>query len=557
MRKLILAFIIPCVISCSDKQTVDTLLLNGTIYTVDSSFSVVEAMAIDDGVIVATGSTKQIKRKYEGKEVLDLNHLPVYPGFHDAHCHFYGYGIDKEKISLIGTRSFEEVLDVVKNQQNKRFGGWIFGRGWDQNDWEDRSFPDNSAIDSLFPDVPVILLRIDGHAALVNSKALDIAGISESSYIPGGELIMKDGKLTGVLLDNAVDSVHNMVPDASKEASVMAMMKAQDDCFAVGLTTVTDAGFKGGGLKSDIIEVIKEMIRDSTLLIRINAMASLDEISRYNAGRYTSEHLMVNGFKAYADGALGSRGACLLQPYVDKPGSHGFLIHEPGTLRDWIRAVDELNMQINIHCIGDSAHRFILKEYNNILNGTNPNRWRIEHAQVIDPSDLELYSRSGILPSVQPTHATSDMYWAEDRLGPDRLAGAYAYKSLLECNGIILNGSDFPVESINPIHGFYAAVARQDVDGYPENGFLPEQKLSREQALRAMTSWAAYGAFMEDITGSLEVGKRADLVILEKDLMTAPEEELWRIRVGETRVSGIKVHSEFSNFPASYRRGRM
>jgi predicted amidohydrolase YtcJ len=334
-----------------------------------------------------------------------------------------------------------------------------------------------------------------------------------------------------------------MVPDASREASVQAMMNAQEDCFAVGLTTVTDAGFKGGGLKAGIIDLIREMHRDSTLMIRINAMASLDEISRYTEGRYVSEHLMVNGFKAYADGALGSRGACLLEPYEDKPGSHGFLIHEPAKLKEWIRKADELRMQINIHCIGDSAHRFILNEYNNILQGKNPNRWRIEHAQVIDPADLQLYSRSGILPSVQPTHATSDMYWAEERLGSERMTGAYAYKSLLECNGIILNGSDFPVESINPLFGFYAAVVRKDQAGFPENGFLPSQKLSRAEALKAMTIWAAYGAFMEDITGSIEKGKRADFVILDKDLMIAAEEALYDIKILQTWISGKKVYS--------------
>ncbi len=540
---ILVTFLITC-IACNSKQEADHLFINGTIYTVDSSFTVDEAFAVLDGKILMTGSTKDLLKRYSTKNITDLKGNFVYPGFQDAHCHLYGYGIDKNKISLHGTNSFEEILQILRSNKEKLFSGWIFGRGWDQNDWPVKEFPDNIALDSLFPDLPVILLRIDGHAALLNSKALEIAGINENTKIDGGDVIKKEGKLTGVILDNVVDIVYQKMPGIDPELSRTAILAAQSDCYKVGLTSLTDAGFESTGLKYDIIKIFKNLEEGGQLKLRVDAMADPAEADIYrNEGKIKTQRFTVNGFKAYADGALGSRGACLLQPYSDSPTSYGTFLNSPQKLIQYISVAHELNMQINIHCIGDSAQRFVLKAYNNILNGSNPQRWRIEHAQVVNLNDLPLYSKSAIIPSVQPTHATSDMYWAEDRLGSERIKGAYAYRSLLEVNNMIVAGSDFPVESINPLFGFYAAVTRKDQKGYPEKGFMLNESLSREQALRAMTCWAAYGSFREETTGTLEAGKYADFVILDQDIMTAPQEQLYKAAVIETWIQSERVYS--------------
>jgi predicted amidohydrolase YtcJ len=544
--KNILAFIIltfPAWMSCNSKIDVDNIFHNGKIYTVDSIFSVAEAMAVNDGKIIAIGTNQEITDSYNSTKKINLNGKAVYPGFHDAHCHFYGYGVDKVKINLVGTTSFDEVINVLEKNSKKRFSGWVFGRGWDQNDWELKEYPTKQRLDSLFPDVPVMLLRIDGHAALLNSKGLELASFSTETHINGGEMLVENGELTGIIFDNAIDSVNVVIAKLSDMESEIALNAAEKDCFEVGLTSVTDAGYHSGGLKEHVIDIIEELYNRNELKIRVNAMAHLDELGLYKeSGRYKNGKLTINGFKAYADGSLGSRGACLLKPYNDQPESTGVLLSSPDQLIEWISEVHDINMQLNIHCIGDSAQRFILNEYNKVLQGSNPNRWRIEHAQVINLNDLDLYKVSGVIPSVQPTHATSDMYWAEDRIGSERLKGAYAYKSLLNCNNIILGGSDFPVESINPLYGFYAAVSRKDQKGFPEEGFMPQEALTREEALKSMTIWPAYGAFLENEIGSLERGKNADFVILKDDIMTAPESELFKIKVLETWVEGEQVY---------------
>ncbi|MBL7925164.1 MAG: amidohydrolase [Bacteroidia bacterium] len=528
------------VFSCKTEEVPDAVYYNGVVYTVDSAFTVIEAFAVKDGKVVATGTSEQLLQLHAKKQV-DLQHRPVYPGFYDAHCHFYGYGVDLKKIWLTGTRSFDEVIDTLVKYRDQRFMGWIWGRGWDQNDWEDKQYPDNARLDSLFPDVPVFLIRIDGHAALANSKALRLCGVNEQTTVQGGELLKKNGRLNGLLIDNAMDLVKLKIPVPDKTALSEALLSAQKNCFAVGLTTVVDAG-----LDVSTILLIDSLQKAGRLNMRINAMVSFSKanVEYYRKqGPYRSDRLQVQSFKLYADGALGSRGACLLHPYSDLPGHHGFLLSSIDSIRYAARTALDMGFQLNTHCIGDSANRLLLSVYADVLKGKNNKRWRIEHAQVMHPSDFHLFHDFSIIPSVQPTHATSDMYWAGDRLGSVRLKGAYAYRQLLEQAGLLAAGSDFPVEAIPPLYGFYAAVVRKDQQQYPPAGFQPENAISREQALRAMTIWAAYASFQEQERGSIEPGKWADFVVLEKDIMKADESELFSTKVMSTWLAGEQVYA--------------
>jgi len=513
------------------------------VYTIDSLFSIHSAFVVANGVIVDIGNDADMLT-YEASEKIDLKGKFIYPGFHDGHCHFYGFGSDLRKIWLTGTTSFEAVLDTLKLHANSEKDNWIFGRGWDQNDWESKNYPEKSALDSLFPQTPVFLLRIDGHAALVNQAALDLAGVNEQTKVNGGLIGISNGKLTGILIDSAVDLVYNIIPQPEQNDKIEALLNAQKHCFAVGITTVTDAGLENGGLKWEIINLIDSLQKTGQLQMRVNAMASLQEKDFYKSkGKIETASLTVQGFKLYADGSLGSRGACLLQPYTDSPGHYGFLIHSPTELEKIAAEVASMGFQLNTHCIGDSSHRVMLKIYEKQAGTKSDHRWRIEHAQVIDPADYSYYQKNKIIPSVQPVHATSDMYWAEDRLGPDRIKNAYAYKEFLDQNKIIVSGSDFPVENINPLHGFFAAVARKDHKFYPEKGFFPQHKLSREETIKSFTIWPAYAAFKEQEWGTLTIGKVADFVVLDQDLMQSPEMDLLKTTVLSTYIGGKQVYS--------------
>ncbi len=525
--------------SCKSTVDADTVYFNGKVYTVDSVFSVTQAFAVKDGKIIATGTNEEILKLYY-KSKIDLKQKFVYPGFIDAHCHFYGYAIDLQKTWLIGTKSFNEIIDTLSKYKERRFMGWIFARGWDQNDWTIKQYPTKDKLDSLFPNVPVFLMRIDGHAAICNQKALDIAGVTITTKISGGEIIKVQNKLTGLLIDNAVDLVKNKIPEPTLANETASLMNAQKNCFAVGLTTVDDAG-----LDYKVIHRIDSLQKIGQLKMRIYAMVLYDSINfeHYKSvGKLKTDFLNVRSFKLYADGALGSRGACLLQTYTDMPSHYGFLLKAIDSIKIVASDAYQIGFQLNTHCIGDSANRLMLNIYADQLKVKNNLRWRIEHAQVVDASDMHLFGDYSIIPSVQPTHATSDMYWAEDRLGSSRIKNAYQYQSLLKQNGMLADGSDYPVEDINPLYGFYAAVSRKDQKQFPTNGFQKENALSREQALRAMTIWAAYSNFEEYEKGSIEKGKFADFVVLEKDLMQANENNLYSIKVLQTYVAGERVH---------------
>ncbi|HEV8506794.1 MAG TPA: amidohydrolase [Chitinophagaceae bacterium] len=544
MKKLLL--LLPTVfllLSCTSKTKVDLLVYNATIYTVDSSFSIAEAMAVNDGKIVETGKTSDLQAKYDTKEKLDAQGKFIYPGFIDAHAHFVGYGQSLFTVDLYDSKSMQVVVQRVKDFDSAHpTESWILGRGWDQNKFPGKAYPTNEELNKLFPNKPVLLERVDGHASIANDKAIKLAGLKPGDKIPGGEIETKNGKLTGILIDNAVDLVAAKIPSQTPAKLKEALMEAQKNCFAVGLTTIDDCG-----LSYAAVSFIDSLQKTGDLKMRFYAMLS-DAKANYDfafqRGKIKTDGLHVCGFKIYADGALGSRGACLLQPYADKPGWSGFLLSSQQHFDSVAKIIHDHGWQMCTHAIGDSGNRTMLNVYGKYLNGKNDLRWRIEHAQVINENDFKLFGEYNIIPSVQPTHATSDMYWAGDRLGPERVKGAYAFKQLLEQNGWIPLGTDFPVEDISPFKTFYAAVVRKDAKGWPPDGFQMENALTRDETLRGMTIWAAKANFEENEKGSLEKGKFADFVILDNDLVKEVPEKLLQVKVLKTFVGGEQVYEK-------------
>jgi predicted amidohydrolase YtcJ len=526
--------------SCGGPKKVDTLVVNGVIYTVDSSFSSVQAMAIKDGIIVATGTDAEILAAYTAPEKIDAKGQAVYPGFIDAHAHFVGYGKSLFQVDLFGTTSWEEAVERVKVFAAAHPElAWIEGRGWDQNKWPGKKYPTNALLNSLFPNTPVVLQRVDGHAAIANQKAFDMAGVKPGQTIVGGEVETKNGVLTGVLIDNAKGLVYNSIPAVNKQTYTQWLQAAQKNCFAQGLTTVTDCG-----LDMSDINIIDTLQQEGKINMRLFAMLSDNpqNLTAYlKRGPYKTDKLFVNGFKVYADGALGSRGACLLHNYEDRKDWTGFLLANISHYDSLASVLAASSFQMCTHAIGDSANRQILNIYNKYLQKGNDRRWRIEHAQVVNPADFNLFGAAAIVPSVQPTHATSDMYWAAERLGNERMKGAYAYKQLMDQNGWIPLGTDFPVEDISPFKTFLASVGRVDAKGFPEGGFQYENALSREQTIRGMTIWAAKASFLEKEIGSLEAGKKADFIILAQDLMQVPVNKILDTKVVATYSGGKKV----------------
>lgn len=528
--------------ACNAKKQADLIVKNGKVYTVDGKFTVAEAFAITDGKIVEVGTTAAILAAYDGKKIIDAEGKAVYPGLIDAHAHFLRYGQGLQNADLVGTESWAQILKIIKVFADENEEGWIIGRGWDQNDWKAKEFPDKTELDKMFPTRPVLLTRIDGHAAIVNQVALDLAKITPMQKLVGGDIVVKDGKLTGILVDNAVDLVNAVIPAFTDKQSKEALLDAAKNCFAVGLTTIDDCGIDFGD-----VNLIDSLQKTGDLKMRLYVMLS-DAKKNYdflfNNGKFKTDYLNVRSFKVYGDGALGSRGACLLSPYHDAPKNSGFLLSDPNHFKEVAAQIAKNDFQMCTHAIGDSANRTILKIYADVLKGKNDKRWRIEHAQVVHPDDFKIFGENNIVPSVQPTHATSDMYWAGDRLGAKRVKSAYAYQDLLKQNNWIPLGTDFPVEDINPFYTFYAAVARKDLKGFPAGGFQNENALTREQAIRGMTIWAAKSNFEEQEKGSIEKGKFADFIILNQDLMTAEELTLPKTKVIMTFVGGVNVYKK-------------
>ncbi|MFA6275645.1 MAG: amidohydrolase, partial [Pedobacter sp.] len=443
MKRILPLFALLLILFGCSKPKADLLIYNAKIYTVNNKFDTAEAMAVKDGKILAVGSNADIRKQYGATEEVDANGKAIYPGFIDAHAHFFGYGESLQSADLTGTTSWEDVLKRITEFAKAHPDGWLTGRGWDQNDWQNKQFPSKEKLDELFPNRPVLLERIDGHASIANQSALNAAGITKSFTLTGGDIVEKDGKLTGLLVDNAVELVSNKIPPPDEKKATKILLDAQKNCFAVGLTTIDDCG-----LNFDAVEFIEKMHNNKSLKMRMYVMLSDAEKNYdylFKRGKIKTDRLNVRSFKVYADGALGSRGACLLHPYTDMPTKSGFLLSDSKHFEEVAKKINEHGFQMCTHAIGDSANRTILKIYNQVLGGKNDKRWRIEHAQVVAQSDFNLFGSASVVPSVQPTHATSDMYWAADRLGKERVKGAYAYKQLLDQNGWIPLGTDFPV----------------------------------------------------------------------------------------------------------------
>lgn len=517
MKKITYFILLLTMFSCS-KTKVDLVVYNANVYTVDNQFSKAQAFAIQDGKFVAVGSDRDILRHYDAVKTLDAQGQNIYPGFIDGHCHFVGYGETKVRYAdLNGCQSFEEVLERLEKHNENNDSEWLLGRGWDQNLWELKEFPENTELNKRFPNKKVLITRVDGHAVLVSDNVLKIIGLK--------------GSPQGLLIDNDADKAKAIVPPLDNAQRIKALKIAQRDCFAHGLTGVTDAG-----LDIESIALIDSLQQAGALQMKVNAMINPDDETMdyfMKFGVIEKERLTIRSVKIYADGALGSRGARLLEPYTDDPDNQGLIVENEAFYDHVCEKAYDAGYQVCCHAIGDGGVHMILNEYAKFLKGENDLRWRIEHSQVVDAKDVKLYKEYSVIPSIQATHCTSDMPWAEDRLGSERVKNAYAYKTLLDQNGWLVNGTDFPIEHISPLKTFYSSVARK---------YLTDNKLSHEEALSSMTIWAAKGYFAEGRTGSIEIGKEADFVILSDDIMTIADEKIPEVKVMNTFINGEMVY---------------
>jgi predicted amidohydrolase YtcJ len=525
-------------------EEADLVLHNGRVLTLDGELTVAQAVAVKDGLVVAVGTDQEVRRKYRAKRTIDLKGATLVPGLADAHAHVVGYADGLLRADLVGTASWEEAVGRMTELGVEQREGWVVGRGWDQNDWDDTALPTRALLDAAFPDRPAVCERIDGHAVVANAAALAAAGIGADSRFPGGEVVLgADGQPTGVLIDAAASAVQAAIPPLDPEARAEALREAEARLFAAGLTAVTDAGLSWAD-----IQFVDSLQRAGALRLRIVAMASDTEENRTRflaSGPLVTDRLQVRCFKFYMDGALGSRGAALLEPYSDRPGWSGLLVTDSVAYVERITALHAAGFQVATHAIGDRAVRLVIDACGTVLRGQNDARWRIEHAQVVAEEDLARFAAFSLVPSVQPTHATSDAPWAGVRLGRNRVRRAYAYRELKDALGMIAVGTDFPVEDIDPRKTFHAAVARRSADGKPEGGFQTENALSPLDALRGMTVWAALANFQEDRFGTVEVGKAADFTVLDRDWLAEPDRVL-ESRVLATVIAGEVVYSDGS-----------
>lgn len=509
--------------SCMKGESADLVIHNAQIHTMDEDNTVYEAIAIKDGEIIEVGPERQIINKYSATETIDAGSKSIYPGFIDAHGHILSYARQKLSINLVGSKSYEEMLVRIEMYQSRHNRKFIIGRGWNQNLWTNSDgMPSNEKLNELFPDIPVCLFRIDGHALLANDYLIRQSNVvakfnADSELNSGGYLILDSlGKASGVFIDNAMNPILDILPDFPMNELKGAILEVQEELLGYGITGVHEAG-----LQFEEVEMIEELMESGEFPLNIYGMLLPTEDNIEFAkehGIYQKDNLTIRSFKVYGDGALGSRGAFLKHSYADKHDHKGYLTTSLQRMNEIAKLCTEVNYQMNTHAIGDSTNRLMLELYQGIYRTKPDHRWRIEHAQIVDPIDFKLFAEAGVFPSVQPTHATSDQSWAVSRLGIGRMAGAYAYRSLLNQFGMIAIGTDFPVESTDPFLTIHAAVNRQNAEGIPSNGFQKEESLTVEQCLRGMTIWAAFAAFQENELGTIEKGKDATLIILESPL---------------------------------------
>ena len=562
IRKISLLLIVLLSVACKQKESIadipattvlpaeleQTLIHNANIYTIDGDFSTADAMLFDSsGEIIFVGDGEQLRQNHPDAKSIDLQGKTVIPGLIDSHAHLYGLAISLSQAQLQGTTSKQDVMRKLhEHAENLPAGDWLLGRGWDQNDWPVQAFPERADLDKEFPDRPVWLRRIDGHAGWANSAALAMADQDLSGdWQPVGGKIHRDSNQqpTGVLVDSAMGLVQKTVPDISPELFQTSLDLALHQMLSFGLTGVHDPG-----INRLTIEFYQQRIKNGTFPVRVYAMTdgageTLDWLCKNGAVNDASGQLFMRSVKLYIDGALGSRGAALLSDYSDDPGNSGLLFMQPETLQAQVDKAIACGFQVGVHAIGDKGNQVALDALEASISKypDNPGRHRVEHAQTLTAEDIPRFAKLGIIAAMQPTHATSDMYWAEARLGPARTQYAYAWRSLLDSGARLALGSDFPVEEVNPMLGIYAAVTRQDSRGWPDGGWHPEQTLTREQAVRGFTLDAAYAGFMENRVGSLEPGKRADFIVLDRDLMNVDLAEIPSVRVLQTWLDGELV----------------
>ncbi|MCI0531377.1 MAG: amidohydrolase [candidate division Zixibacteria bacterium] len=542
--------LISFVLSCSTGNKADLIITGGRVYTFDPANPQAEAVAVRDGKIVMVGSAEKASILLGKKtRLIQLNGEMVLPGLIDAHAHLLSLGRNLSELNLKETTSVPQIRQMVLDRQKQiSQGGWLTGRGWDQNDWAEKNYPTWNDLQGTESN-PVYLRRVDGHAAWVNRTALEVCRIDKNTADPPGGRILRDaaGEPTGILIDNAVDLVSLKIPQPSVEDKTSWLMKAMAECNRYGLTGLHDMGIDSANL-----EIYRTLEKEGKLTLRIYAVLSDEDtlfLKKYlqgGAGQDSSSDLQVKAMKLYADGALGSRGALLLSPYSDDPKNSGLPVRTREYLARFAGLAVENGFQVCTHAIGDAGNRAILDIFEDVLKDklSEDLRLRIEHAQVLAPSDIPRFAKLGVIASMQPTHATSDMYWAEERIGPERIKGAYAWRKLLNQDARIAFGSDFPVEGTDPLWGVYAAVTRQDHEGWPEGGWHPEEKLSVEEALGCFTIEAAYAGFAEDRQGSIQAGKLADFTILNEDIFTIPPTGILNAEVAYTIIGGNIVYSQ-------------